>query len=67
MTTFEPDTGRRFRRALSTSEMAEIERVIRSEGGAAGFRAIWSLILSEAEGVTWDDAVELGLKFHPSE
>jgi hypothetical protein len=67
MSTSEPDAGYRFRRPLSAEEMTEVERVMRSNGGAAGFRALWDVILSEAEGVTWDDAVERRLKFRPGD
>lgn len=67
MSTFDPDTGYRFRRPLSGEEMREVERRMRSDGAAAGFRALWDVILLEAEGVTWDDAVAQGLKFYPGD
>ncbi len=67
MSTSEPDTGYRFRRSLSAEEMLEVERLVRSDGAAAGFRALWDVILSESEGVMWDDAVAQGLMFDPGD
>ena len=67
MSTSEASVGSRFRRALTAQEMSEITHVMVTEGGAAGFREMWSRILLEAEGVTWAEAVERGLKFHPSD
>lgn len=67
MSTSEPRGQHRFRRALTARELSAIEQAMRQEGGAAGFKALWSVILTEAEGVTWEEAVARGLRFRPAD
>lgn len=56
----QPRLGSRFRRALTDDELKRIDDAIRTgfagEGGpAAGIRAMWDIILRDAEGVSWGE------------
>jgi hypothetical protein len=75
MTTHEPpprrEIGHRFRRPLTAAELETIAATARRPGGNGGldgaFRAIWDIILSDADGMTMAEAAERALKFHPAD
>jgi hypothetical protein len=48
---------------LTDAEMATVLERVEAEGGAAGFITMWDVILTEAEGVTYAEAVEQDTKF----
>lgn len=63
-------TGTKFRRPLTSAEMARIEAAVRSggpaeQGPAAGLMKMWDIILGEAEGLTYAVAVASGQGLHP--
>lgn len=59
--------GSRFRRPLTDRELDSVRTAARRDGPADGLHELWTLILRDAEGVTWDEAVDRGLKFTPSD
>ena len=63
--------GYRFRRPLTDAELETITSAAKRRGKDGGldgaFRATWDILLGEAEGLTMDEAIERGLKFHPAE
>ena len=65
------DVGTRFRRPLTEQELDKIAEIAKwpgeTGGLAATFRAIWDVLLGEAEGVTYAEASERGLKFNVAE
>ena len=62
--------GSRFRRRLTPAELRSIVMAADAPPGTAveaAFRTLWDLLLTEAEGVSFADAVERGLRFHPDD
>jgi hypothetical protein len=61
----------RFRRPLTAAELRSVEAAAAaaSPGGAveAVFRALWDGLLNAAEGVSFAEAAERGLRFHPDD
>ena len=55
----------RFQRRLTDAELATVLAASRQGGVNAGMPALWDVILGEAEGVTWNEAIEQGQQFEP--
>lgn len=55
----------RFHRPLTEAELATVLAASREGGVASGIRALWDVILREAEGMTWKEAVAQGQQFEP--
>lgn len=58
--------GWKFHRALTDEELAAVKARIDAEGGAAGFRAMWDVLLTEADGVSYEQAVLAGVRVEPA-
>jgi hypothetical protein len=59
--------GHRFRRPLTEDEFEQITAAAKTGGLNRAVRATWDILLRYAEGVSYDEAVERGLKFYPRE
>ena len=55
----------RFHRPLTHAELAAVLAASRKGGVSAGIPALWDVILLEAEGMTWNEAIEQGQRFEP--
>ena len=53
--------GRRFRRALTRDELATVRARIAAEGATAGVRALWTVLLLAADGITFEEAMATNL------
>lgn len=56
--------GSRFNRALTNDEVAMVLDTLRASGPPAAFIKMWDIILLEAEGMTWEEAITRDLEFH---
>lgn len=55
----------RFHRPLTDAELAAVLEASGEGGVDSGIPALWDVILREAEGMTWDEAIEQGQRFEP--